>query len=240
MQKISNERFCSELEMRQVIFDAYKAHQVPDKILFDPTINEVALTGALSFLLKDDKVAVTETNWRENELKNRELNRLGFIFNFGQTLISKEWVQPLVRYIGTRRCLEVGCGSGQLTFALRKYGASVIPTDDFTWENPTWWKRQWIDDVKNMDAIEAVKAFGRDIDIIIMSWPPYDTPMALNVLIAAREFRLPIIYIGETNAEYACTGGVDFLQQAKFLEVLKANNGYQSWEGIHDIITLVE
>jgi hypothetical protein len=111
--------------------------------------------------------------------------------------VSWRWVMPFARWIGKRKCLEVMAGRGMLSFALHKLGTNVIATDDFSWGlsgNVTT--------IESLDALSAIKIYGRHTDILLMSWPPA-TDMAYHVLHAYHEVNSDgqLVYIGE------CMGG---------------------------------
>lgn len=142
--------------------------------------------------------------------------------------LSERWIQPFVEWIGSRRCLEVMAGRGVLSAVLRQEGVYTTATDDFSWANcrvgfDHWTQKQSFG-VKDMDAIESVKKYGKLTDILIMSWPEAHSP-AKEVI---QEFHSQnpnglVVYIGEGKGD-SCADE-DFFQHfeitpdKEFLEI---------------------
>lgn len=164
------------------------------------------------------------------------LYRDKYIRQVGFARISQDWVNPLARWIGKRKCLEVMAGSGALTYALRELGVKIIATDDFSWSKPF---KPWIK-VDNMDCIVAVERFGKEVDFVICSWP-YMDDTAYRLLLKMREVnpKCRMIYIGEGWG--GCTANDDFFEIAIEDNVkgfYDAVSNFSSWDGIHDRIKL--
>lgn len=153
--------------------------------------------------------------------------------------VSWKWVNPFVEWIGTRRVLEVMAGRGWLTHALRIKGVPVIATDDFSWANGGGWQEP-LTQVDHLDAIESVKLYGEQIDILIMSWPSMDDT-AYEVLKELHKVNpnALCVYIGEGPC--GCTANDNFFNHfeeeqdwentPKWVEVL---DNFQHWHGFHD------
>lgn len=162
----------------------------------------------------------------------------------GFPLISYQWIKPLAKWIGNKKCLEVMSGCGSLSYALKREGVDIISTDDFSWEGQGEWnktKKYWTE-IENIDAVESVKKYGKDIDIIIMSWAFMDN-IAYQVLQTMREINpeCVIIYIGEGHG--GCTADNDFYKsiiEVEDKEFYEINGLYQQWMGIHDCLWLVK
>lgn len=160
----------------------------------------------------------------------------------GYCLLSNNWIKPLANFIGNRHCLEVMSGNGSLTYALRAAGAKIIPTDNRSWliANPDE-SSPWVNDIEDLDAVEAVARYGSSVDFIIMSWPPYDQPTASLVLEKMREVNsnCKLIYIGES--QYGCTADDRFFEIAKFEpnEVIDSLP-YINVRHLHDNIYLIK
>ncbi len=108
--------------------------------------------------------------------------------------ISWKWVKPLAQWIGERTCLEVMAGRGMLCFALRKLGIDIIATDDFSWN-----LKDTVTSVEPLDALSAVKRYGRNSDILLMSWPPAtDTAFYVLQAFCKENPNGCVVYIGET------------------------------------------
>lgn len=154
-----------------------------------------------------------------------------YVQKCGFPLLSKDWIKPLSKWIGNRKCLEVMSGTGAFAKSLQDYGISVLPTDNKPWKNNLKWTEVIIE-----DAVKAVKKYGNTVDIIIMSWPPYNNPIANQVLLTMREVNPDTImlYIGEYGG---CTADDIFFENAKFIEdetFDSAVKDFLSFYGIHD------
>lgn len=161
----------------------------------------------------------------------------------GFALLSKEWIEPFAKWIGNKRCLEIMAGCGAMSYALKEYGVNVKATDDFSWNGIGHWNDNdmWID-VENIDCVKAIEKYGKDIDIIIISWP-YINKTAYESLLKMREVNpnARMIYIGEGWG--GCTANDDFFENIEEIEdelIDYINSKYQTWDGMHDYISLVK
>ena len=168
------------------------------------------------------------TNWREK-----------YVQNFGFVLYSKDWIKPLSKWIGDRPCLEIMAGSGMLSYFLSLYGVKIRATDNFSWKNTSWFIKNEFS-VENLDCIEAIRKYGRDVKFVICSWPYMDN----NAFLCLQEMRkvnpkCRMIYIGEGMG--GCTANDNFFETAEYIDLNtfdKAVSKYSIWEGIHDNIFL--
>lgn len=169
--------------------------------------------------------AVGYINWRDKYVKD-----IGF------PLIAEDWVKPLAKWIGDRPCLEIMAGTGFLSYALFLYGVDIKATDNYSWNKHfTNFK-----EVENIDCLEAVKIYGKDVKFIICSWP-YMDEMAYNSLVMMREInpKCRMIYIGEDWG--GCTASDKFFEIAEECEVDGFNQAvskYRRWSGLHDRVKL--
>lgn len=174
-----------------------------------------------------------------NSFKN-----LGFRFHViekhGYPLVSWDWIDILVSFIGDSKCLEVMGGLGTISYALRQKNVDIICTDNGSWDDK-WLVDKWTD-VEKKDAIEAIKEYGTSVDYIIMSWP-YMDDTAYRCLQTMREINpeCKMIVIGEGYG--GCTADDDFFENIVIIEdslIDEMNKKYQTWMGIHDYIELVK
>ncbi|MGN5650934.1 hypothetical protein [Bacillus sp. Brlt_9] len=157
-------------------------------------------------------------------------------------LVSWKWINPLSEWIGERKCLEVMAGRGWLSHGLRTKGIDVIATDDFSWNGPEY-IQTWTDtvtEVEKLDAIDAVKKYGTEIDILIMSWP-YMDDTAYRVIKCLNEVnpKALVIYIGEKCG--GCTANDEFFNSFSIIEDPKfeiAASHFQSWHLFFDKLFL--
>jgi len=154
-------------------------------------------------------------------------------------LVAWQWVRPLAKWIGEKRCLEVMAGRGWLSLALQSLGIDIIATDDCSWPEYKKWGEP-VTKIEKLDAVEAVKKYGNNIDLLIISWPymdetAYNTIKKLNNI----NSNVQIIYIGEEID--GCTANNDFhehFQEIENEEFQKAVSGFQQWWGLHDRVYL--
>ena len=117
----------------------------------------------------------------------------------GYCWLSYNWIRPLSQWIGHRRCLEIMCGSGAMSKALRTCGVQVIATDNFSWRENAgcWYERPWTD-IQQMDCLEAIRTYGHQTDLAICSWP-YMDETCCHALLELRKTnpKALMLYIGE-------------------------------------------
>lgn len=162
----------------------------------------------------------------------------------GFALISKDWVKSLANWLKGKRVLEVMSGFGALAYALREEGVDLIATDNFSWsENNKRYK--WEEDfcwthIHKIDAIEAVKKYGNDIDVVLICWP-YMDDTAYRVLQTIRKINpnLVLIYIGEDmggrTADDNFHENIIQIDDPIFHDI---NLIYPRWRGVYDFIGL--
>lgn len=137
---------------------------------------------------------------------------------------------------------EVMSGTGSLSYVLRKLDIDIIATDDYSWSIP--WEKNGYEytDIENIDAIEAVEKYGRDVDILIMSWAYMDNT-AYQVLKKLHEVNpnCILLYIGEGGG--GCTADSEFYNNIinYYDETFKkVRKNYFQWNGLHDYPRLVK
>lgn len=163
------------------------------------------------------------------DIRNKYINKFGF------PLFAENWVKPLAKWIGNRPCLEIMAGSGYLSYALNKYGVNIKATDNYSWQKKLDMTQKYYR-VENMDAVEAVLKYGKDVKFVICSWPYMDNT-AFRALMAMERvnFNCRMIYIGEGYA--GCTADDNFFEYQEVCNVEgfnKAVSAYRSWTGVHD------
>ncbi|QST02144.1 hypothetical protein IMZ31_22085 (plasmid) [Pontibacillus sp. ALD_SL1] len=151
--------------------------------------------------------------------------------------VSWRWVKPLSEWLKGKRCLEVMAGRGWLSYALREMGVDVVATDNFSWISGSDVKTE----VEPLEATEAVKKYGAEVDIVLMSWPPMSED-AYQVLKTMQDVNpdLLLLYIGESPG--GCTANDDFFDHFQEVDDEEFDEKiaplYQSWWGIHDSLYL--
>lgn len=138
------------------------------------------------------------------------------LFHMGFSAVTLDNCKVLKEIIKGGKVLEIMCGLGAYSYALRKLGCQVIATDDMSWmaddtcKYIDWKTNMWIDDAESIDAVSAIKKHGHNVDFILMSWPPQNEDFALNALLAMRKVNpnCRMIYIGE--GKNGCTANDAF------------------------------
>jgi hypothetical protein len=168
-----------------------------------------------------------------------------YIAAYGFVYLSWNWLNPLIKYLQNKKCLEVMAGRGHLSYVLKEKGIDVITTDNMSWHNGelyknTWGRESWTD-IEHMDAISAVKKYGKNIDVVIMSWPPYEDNTAYKLIKEMYDINpnAIIMYIGESGG--GCNADDDFFmafQKIQSMELEEISEQYfdAQWRGIHDEI----
>lgn len=152
----------------------------------------------------------------ENFLFKTIINEMGYYF-----LVTKTLIDNLSELLKGKRCLEIMAGNGFFSKQLINNGIDIVATDDFSWKlaNPE-------SHIKQYDAVEAVKTFKEQSDILIICWPYMDD----TAYRAIKEWGSdkPIIVCAEIGG---CCADWQF-DVAYKRETLSV--GFQSFTGIHD------
>ena len=168
----------------------------------------------------------------------------------GFTMVTKKVVNALVsemeRLTGKPhqliRTMEIGCGLGVLSKGLSDAGVSVISVDNYARVNNGTFKMEnlWLHNILNMDQLQAVDVYGKDVDFIIACWPE----MTCNIdripqLMHSVNPNCRLIYCGE---EYGgCTANDEFFDNVVEVDALVGvNHVYRRWMGIYDYWTLYD
>ncbi len=148
-------------------------------------------------------------------------SRYEYIKRAGFTYLAWNWIKPLAKFLDGKICLEVMAGSGALSYALKNQGAHIITTDSMEWHEYeceySYWKSNLYTYMEKLDALEAIEKYGKQIDILIMSWPYMDNT-AYQVIKKLNEVNSNalVLYIGEDY--YGCTADDEFFDYFKVIE----------------------
>ena len=158
----------------------------------------------------------------------------------GFSLTDDNWVFKFAKWIGNRNVLEIMSGLGVLSYGLREKGVSLISTDDYTATNFDF-NKLWTN-IEKLDALSAIERYGKDIDIIIMSWC-YTDETGYECLLKMREINpnAVMIYIGEEpNKSTGSKNLYENMIQIQDKDIDKINLVYPKWNGITDKIYLIK
>lgn len=141
---------------------------------------------------------------------------------YGWTVPTPADLAWILEQLMGRNVVEIGAGAGYWAWQFSQLGVDVMAYDNWEWEHPHKWH-----DVLTGTA-EYAGAFPDRVLMLI--WPPYDNPMAVDALRAFPGDTL--IYAGEPYG--GCTGDDDFheLLEAEW-DYIGRSPGHPTFEGIH-------
>lgn len=195
----------------------------------------------IPMLSRDEMNEKYNKNWMWNPLNDD--NRSYYTANFGFAGLSMEFIENLSSMLKGKKVLGVLSGTGYLEKCLVDRGIEAIASDSKQWSNGSNRHLNWSDEfvnVEELDAIDAIEKYKDWADYVIMSWPPYDEPIAYEVAKKLQECNIPLIYIGECIG--GCTGSDEFFE---FIYRYKIDcdtlrDGYFQFYGIHDIPVIID
>ena len=159
----------------------------------------------------------------------------------GFLLVNKDMCEDLAEFIGNGKCLEVMAGLGSLSYGLRQEVVDIITTDLYI-DHPLNYNNIWCD-IEQIDAVEAVRKYGKDVDYVIMSWPRGDEKHTAYQ-VAKELYKIDpnkvLIYIGEQEggccADEMFFAGIEYTNKNKFDCI---NTHFSNWYWVHDQIYTV-
>lgn len=141
---------------------------------------------------------------------------------FAHSIPSPRDLSWLRDHVADREVVEIGAGSGYWAWQLNQLGITTHAYDDGSWE----WAFKWSD----VQMGGPGKAADHPNAVLLLVWPPYNTPMAVEALAAYQGDTL--IYAGEP--EEGCTGDDDFfIRLGTEWEHVEDAPGHVTYEGIH-------
>lgn len=159
---------------------------------------------------------------------------------FSFPLITQETVIELSNKLKNKKVLEVAAGSGYLSSLLRHGGVSIITTDNMSWSEEDEYAeyKNTFGEVEKIDAVEAIEKYKDEIDTVLLSWPPFNEKLALNVLEKCLQYGLDLIYIGED--ECGCTADDSFFELCDEKCTREVFCQLAQFYGMHDYIYLIK
>lgn len=159
-----------------------------------------------------------------------------FIRKYGYWIINQQNVTNLKEFIGNSKVLEVMAGTGYVGKILSNNGIDIISTDNNQWADhfDTIYKRD-----ESIDCISAVKKYGKDCDVLMMSWVPFGSSIGADTMRLYHEINPngAIIWIGEQEGG-ACGSDEDFevMDSIGRNEELEKffNYSFEQFNGMHD------
>ena len=162
------------------------------------------------------------------------------IKHMGFALITKKFARGLAEYVGDKKCLEIMAGQGCLSKSLQDEGVDIITTDNYSWNGRLNMSNTWTD-VEDIDCLEAIKKYGKDVSYILCSWIPYNNQIGYDALKLMNEINpeCKMIVIGEGCG--GCTADDLFFEHIERIdEDEKFVDNFRSWSGIYDYASIVK
>lgn len=169
-----------------------------------------------------------------------------FTFLSSYLLITNAYLLALSSFIGRKKCLEIMCGTGCLTYGLRKYGVDIIPTTERNSKSNYYIGRDWCNDIIDIDAIKAIELYGKDIDYVITSFPCPTNSLDYRSIEKMREINpnCKMIYIGNVlhgNETYVSTDFCHHIRDKKRMIFLTEINHFMYHRyGIFDYTYIIQ
>lgn len=170
------------------------------------------------------------------DVRRNYRDRLNYIEKYGFAYMNRKTLTDLKKYISNRKCLEVCAGTGYLSMLLTCRGISITATDNGIFEDtrmPSWSRHHYF----KMERVDAVKAIDNhpEAEVVIMSWPDYQSRIAHDVLQRCIELGKELIYIGEWRS--GCTADDSFFDLiVEQCDCSLISDNYESFAGIYDTI----
>lgn len=158
------------------------------------------------------------------------------IQEYGYPLLNEIFLNNFSKILQNDHILDIGAGSGFLAKHLNERGQNITAIDKYQKENKYGFTNPYFK-VYEDDGVNHLLNSGNKYDTIILSWPPYDTEMAYNIL-SAMQAGQRLIYIGE--GEGGCTADQSFFRLLSEKAILiqdeteMLNENYTRYAGIHD------
>ncbi len=150
--------------------------------------------------------------------------RAGFQEAFNMwAIVDRTWPKIISEQFRNKTILELFAGAGWLSKVLREQGQTVIATDAYTQNHVT--------DIEELNAVDAVKKYASQTDVLLLSWPPYTSEEAAKALALWPDDK-PVIYIGEDKG--GCCATDEFFD--RFDE--HSTHRIPQWPGIHDYLMI--
>lgn len=161
--------------------------------------------------------------------------RYSFIEQFGFVLLNEELLDKTANFLKNKSVCEIGAGTGWLSYNLQQRGIDITPVDYKPCNDSDFGFKKLHTEVLISNGVDYLE--NNSPDVVILSWPDYDTSFASDILNVLKKGQT-LIYIGEH--EGGCTGDDYFFEllndKTKINEDI-TNSLQQSsicWTGVHD------
>lgn len=182
-----------------------------------------------------------ERNYFNSDRENFELKfalmtlRYSFVEQFGFVLLNDNLLNTASKFLKDKSVCEIGAGTGWLSYQLQRKGVDITPIDYKPGKDSEFGFKKLHTDILMSNGIDYLE--NNFPDVVILSWPDYDTSFASDILNVLQKGQT-LIYIGEH--EGGCTGDDAFFELLNKKTELNETitNALQQdslcWNGVHD------
>ena len=176
-----------------------------------------------------------------------------FIELIGHCVVTKEFALNLKnKVIKDSKCLEIMCGTGALSKALQDIGVDIIATDNYSIKYG--FKTKWTE-IEELECLEAIRKYGKDVDYIIASWIPYNNNIGYKALKLMNEINPNCKMISINEEIDMATATREFYENSKILFNFINDNknrysyngigdiesvSYKTWDGLYDYVSVIQ
>lgn len=160
--------------------------------------------------------------------------------HMGFSLLTKKFIKGLAKFIDDKKCLEIMSGHGCLSKSLQDEGIDIIATDNYSWNSRLNMSDKWTN-VEQIDCLEAIRKYGKNVSYILCSWIPYESTIGYEALKLMNEINpdCKMIVIGEGYG--GCTADDLFFENIEEIDIKDDFiNDFRSWQGINDYVSMVK
>lgn len=161
--------------------------------------------------------------------------RYSFVEQYGFVLLNSALIDKISDFLKNKSVCEIGAGTGWLSYNLQQQGIDITPVDYKPGNDSNYGFKHLHTDIVLSSGIDYLE--NNLPDVVILSWPDYDTPFAYDILSTMKKGQT-LIYVGEQYG--GCTGNdqfFDLLDQKCTLNEGITDSLQQSalcWTGVHD------
>ena len=158
--------------------------------------------------------------------------------------VNAPFAKALSDYLGGAPTLEIMAGNGYISKGLRNNNATqnIYTTDSQAWVKENETGKHPVTKIEKLDALEAIKKYGDEVEYVIMSWAPDKGEIDWDVLKLLRSTypEVKLLVIGEKDG---ATNSKKFWQEAQLSqddELQKVNANLHSFDLIDEQIYLAK
>ncbi|MBM7616806.1 hypothetical protein JOC36_000339 [Weissella uvarum] len=234
---------------------AYQAVALINQGQFPPTLFDMALTEAditevETYVLNKYPTQADQGNalWTKLREPLEQVDyclrniRDEFIEDFNMyAYLTPKFLKAVSAYLAGRPTLELMAGQGYLSAGLKALNPdqTIITTDNQDWLNQPVTAVEPVIPVENLDAMTALERYGRQVEVVLLSWAPDTSDIDVKILAAMRGNypEVEFLVIGEQDG---ATNSSQFWQVAKLTELTTLNQTRPQFDLIDEKIYQVK